>query len=440
MSTQEVSVILSGDALITRPFRASSDPGMRGLVELVRSADVRFTNLEMLINRYRGTPVVEAGGLHLSASPQVAEDLLWAGFNLFANANNHSLDFGTDGLLAHMAEMDRLGMAYAGVGDSLEHAARPAYIQTGAGRAALVSCASSFARGQRAGEMRPDFGGRPGLNSQRFETRYVLDSTRFDQLRDMAESLKFEEMRRHAIEIEFVKPLEDEENELLFTTDWRGGGMHFLRGDASEIRTTPHKRDLERNLNSIRHARRQADLVIASIHAHELNVKSEIPASFIIEWARACVDAGADVVTASGPHMMRGIEVYNGKPIFYSLGNLWFEFETVDTLPADSYEMWKLDPLTGTPADLYDTSLLGFHHDQRYWECALPVCAFADGELTGITLHPVTLGFGQPRSRRGTPTMASPEDAERILCYVAELSEAFGTDIATQGGVGRITP
>ena len=86
------------------------------------------------------------------------------------------------------------------------------------------------------------------------------------------------------------------------------------------------------------------------------------PAAFVIEWARACVDAGADIVTASGPHMMRGIEIYNGKPIFYSLGNLWFEFETVDLLPADSYEMWDLDSQALTPADLYDAALLGFHH------------------------------------------------------------------------------
>jgi poly-gamma-glutamate capsule biosynthesis protein CapA/YwtB (metallophosphatase superfamily) len=438
VSAGEMSVILSGDALITRPFRDSRDPGMMALIELIRSADVRFTNFEMLINQYGGTPAVEAGGLHLSASPQVAEDLLWAGFNLFATANNHSLDFGTDGLLLHIAEMQRLGMHYAGVGISLEDAAKPAYVQTGAGRAALISCASSFAKSQRAGEMRPDFGGRPGLNSQRFETRYMLDSDRFDQLRDIAEAIHFEEMRRHAIEIEFAKPLDDEDNQLNFSTDWLHGGMIFERGETPEIRTTPHQRDLERQITSIRHAKRQADLVIVSIHAHEMNVKTEIPAGFIIEWAHSCIDAGADIITASGPHMMRGIEIYNGKPIFYSLGNLWFEFETVDALPADSYEMWKLDPLTTTPADLYDTSLLGFHHDQRYWESTLPVCTFTGGELTSVTLHPVTLGWGQPRWRRGTPAMANAEDAARILGYVAELSSAFGTGIVTRGGVGSV--
>ncbi len=437
MSSQQMSVILSGDALITRPFRDSNDPALHQCIDLVRSTDVRFTNFEMLINEYRGTPAVEAGGLHLSASRRVAEDLLWAGFNLFANANNHSLDFGNDGLLLHMQAMEELGMHYAGVGMTLEHATRPTYVQTGAGRAAMISCASSFARSQRAGESRPDFGGRPGLNSQRFETRYVLDSERYNQLREMYEALPFDEMQRHLIEIEMYKALDDPENELIFSTDMRHG-MHFIRGEKPEIRTTAHKRDLERNLNAIRHARRQADLVISSIHAHEPDVQYDKPAAFIIEWARACVDAGADIVTASGPHMMRGIEIYNGKPIFYSLGNLWFEFETVDLLPADSYEMWQLDSQTPTPADLYDTSLMGFHHDARYWECTLPVCTFDNGTLTSLTLHPVTLGYGKPRWQRGTPGIASRDDAQRILGYVSELSREFGTEIITHGGIGDV--
>jgi poly-gamma-glutamate synthesis protein (capsule biosynthesis protein) len=412
---------------------------MLGLIELIRSADVRFANLEMLLNNYGGTPAVEAGGLHLTASPRVGEDLLWAGFNLFAAANNHSLDFGTDGLLLHMAEMQRLGMAYAGVGISLEDAAKPGYTQTGAGRAALISCASSFAASQRAGEMRTDFGGRPGLNSQRYETSFVVDTPRFEQLREIAGALGFEKMRQWAIGKGFAKPLDDEENELIFSPNSFEGGMKIVRGETPETRTTPHARDLERNLASIRHARRQADLVIASIHAHEGDIDVEKPAQFLVEWARACVDAGADIVTGSGPHMLRGIELYKGKPIFYSLGNLWFEFETVDALPADSYEMHKLDPLTLNPADLYDQCILnGFHNDARYWECALPICTFTDGNLTAIELHPVTLGHGRPRSRRGTPGLAASDDAQRILGYLAELSQPFGTEINVHNGVGEV--
>ena len=232
-----------------------------------------------------------------------------AGFNLFAAANNHSLDFGTDGLLLHMAEMQRLGMAFAGVGVSLEDAAKPGYTQTGAGRAALISCASSFAPSQRAGEMRTDFGGRPGLNSQRYDTAFIVDTPRFEQLREITGALGLEAMRQWAIAKGFAKPLDDEENELVFGADPESsGGFKVRRGDAPCVRTTAHARDLERNLASIRHARRQADLVIASIHAHEGDMQVEKPAQFLVEWAHACIDAGADIVTGSGPHMLRGIE------------------------------------------------------------------------------------------------------------------------------------
>jgi poly-gamma-glutamate synthesis protein (capsule biosynthesis protein) len=53
-------------------------------------------------------------------------------------------------------------------------------------------------------------------------------------------------------------------------------------------------------------------------------------------------------------------------------------------------------------------------------------------------LHCVSLGFGEPRSRRGTPQLASVEDAERITGYVAELSEPFGTRLEFIDGRGRI--
>ena len=38
-------------------------------------------------------------------------------------------------------------------------------------------------------------------------------------------------------------------------------------------------------------------------------------------WARAVIDAGADLVVGHGPHVLRGIEFYRGKAVVYSLGN-----------------------------------------------------------------------------------------------------------------------
>jgi hypothetical protein len=45
------------------------------------------------------------------------------------------------------------------------------------------------------------------------------------------------------------------------------------------------------------------------------------PRGSLRRWARAVLDAGADAVVGHGPHVLRGVEFYRGKPIFYSLGN-----------------------------------------------------------------------------------------------------------------------
>jgi hypothetical protein len=45
------------------------------------------------------------------------------------------------------------------------------------------------------------------------------------------------------------------------------------------------------------------------------------PRGDLRRWARAVIDAGADAVVGHGPHVLRGIELYHGKPIAYSLGN-----------------------------------------------------------------------------------------------------------------------
>ncbi len=45
------------------------------------------------------------------------------------------------------------------------------------------------------------------------------------------------------------------------------------------------------------------------------------PRGNLRRWARIVLDAGADAVVGHGPHVLRGVEFYQGKPIFYSLGN-----------------------------------------------------------------------------------------------------------------------
>ncbi len=65
-----------------------------------------------------------------------------------------------------------------------------------------------------------------------------------------------------------------------------------------------------------------ADLVIAS--AHWGVEKDTAPSSLQKELAHSMIDAGADLVIGHHPHVLQGIEKYNGGYILYSLGNFCF--------------------------------------------------------------------------------------------------------------------
>ncbi len=73
----------------------------------------------------------------------------------------------------------------------------------------------------------------------------------------------------------------------------------------------------------------KADFVIPIIHFGRENSHSLEDAQ--VSSARAYIDAGADVVVGHHAHVLQGVELYNGKPIIYNLGNFLFNEETVDT-------------------------------------------------------------------------------------------------------------
>ena len=88
--------------------------------------------------------------------------------------------------------------------------------------------------------------------------------------------------------------------------------------------------DTELFLQEIAEAKEQADFVIAFVHwgTEYSTVLEEVQLSTGKEY----LDAGADVVIGAHSHCLQGVEYYEGKPIFYSLGNYWFNGKTLDTM------------------------------------------------------------------------------------------------------------
>jgi poly-gamma-glutamate synthesis protein (capsule biosynthesis protein) len=409
------TISAAGDALITQRL-ASRDPGFRRLADVIRSADARFVNLEGTLHNFEGHPQATSGGTYVCGSPLIIDDLKALGFNLYSVANNHMTDWGEGGIFGTLATLDRAGVVYAGLGRHLAEARTPRYLETAAGRVALLALTSTFPPGALAGEQRPDCQGRPGINPLRFETTVAVDRATLDTLSGIDRRLHFGASREHSIRLGFLRP--DPEG---ITTVF---GQRFTVGDPPGIRTAPHAADLAGNLGWIRDARRQAEWVVMSVHAHEQQGGDyQQPAEFIPAFCRAAVDAGADVVVGHGPHILRGMEVYRGKPIFYSLGNFVFQNETLWRQPQDFYERLGL-PATATPADLFDArgARGGFAADPAYWESVVPVVRFDGERVAEIRLYPVTLGHGLPRWQRGNPGLAAADAGHPIIERVARLS------------------
>lgn len=431
---QRFVVTATGDSLITRRLPAYQDASFVGLVERIQQADVAFTNLEMVLSRYRGTPVVESGGMNLSADPRVAGDLQRLGFNLTAFANNHTLNYGIEGCLATLDALAELDFVCAGAGRTLAEARLPAFLETTAGRVGLVGCASTFAKGQQAGSQRDDSPGRPGLNPQRYETYYVVDAEHLEAIKRIAERTGAEKQRQFGYWMGFRQP---PEREGVFVFAER----NFIAGDTFGIRTEARKEDLEGNLRAVRQSVATSDLTLVSLHAHEQGAERWLPADFIIEFAHACIDAGADMVIGHGPHLLRGLELYQSKPIFYSVGNFIFEYEYLTRVPADDYESLHADPALRADEvfnQLSEGGTRSFPADHLYWETVLPLVTFEDRAVRSIELHPISLGHGQPWPARGTPRLAEPAVGQEILNWMAELSAPFGTAIRLEGGAGYI--
>ena len=72
----------------------------------------------------------------------------------------------------------------------------------------------------------------------------------------------------------------------------------------------------------IREARENADYVV--VYVHWGVEQNEYPEEYQKNWAHMYIDEGADIVLGCHPHVIQGMEIYNGKPIVYSLGNYWF--------------------------------------------------------------------------------------------------------------------
>ncbi len=109
------------------------------LLAVLREGDYRIFNLEVPLTDQE-TPI-EKCGPNLIASAKSAEGLKQLGIDFLTLANNHILDQGEQGLYATTAQLERNGIAYAGIGRTPEEAAEPYMVQLEGKRIGIYCCA-----------------------------------------------------------------------------------------------------------------------------------------------------------------------------------------------------------------------------------------------------------------------------------------------------------
>jgi hypothetical protein len=426
-----LSLVAVGDCIVTRKISGRREPEFLELMELLRGADCTWGNCENVIGDARRLwPMPKGGDPHAIGPAWGADELAWAGIRFVGTANNHIMDYGHEGLFATLENLQRAGIVQAGSGENLAAAAQPAYFDSPAGRVGQVNCCSTFPPYFPAGSDHPHALGRPGLNPVVLEQALQIPASQFELLKklnnEMYELRGWNEFGDLIAEMDAQLPKET----------WYFDETLIAAGDKVDLRSQARQADVDRITAAIKVARNNSRVVLATLHSHEARKKLEINDPFMQPFARACIDAGADAFISAGPHVIRGMEIYKGKPIFYCLGNFIFHYETTYPIPADARAALGLDPRGLDPSEYYKK--IPYPDQRRFWESIVPRIVFEGDKVASVEIFPITQGFGEPIHERGNPLLAKGERATAILENLAKLSQPFGTEIEIADGVGRV--
>lgn len=423
-------IVACGDALFSSTNLAQRlDPK---LIQLLKDSDGTFANAEFACPRATTPPAPRR--FITAVSPGAIDELMSIGINLLSFANNHTGDFGPQGVIDTIEAADSRGVLWSGIGRSLEEARAAKFRDTPNGRIGIVSTsttrASEFAASSPGRGIQP----RPGLNPLRWGRAYVLPDAEFREIQRIENLLGIGDSRKEVMSVEVAK---DPGPDRFGFGSFFEGSLQIERGETAHVRYFVNEKDQKAILANIRDARNRAECVIVSIHTHEgekENWYAPRAASFIEEFAHAAIEAGADAVFGHGAHMLRGIEFHREKPIFYSLNSLLMEFEAGEQrMTPEMYEAYGFTA-ENLPSDLHMSRIhdaegrkQGFYGAPRFSYGLVAICDFSEGSLQ-VRLQPLDLDLNRKLvSERGVPALASPDRARAIMEDMKSLSQWYGT-------------
>lgn len=409
----------AGDAIIQRRIQEGY-AGFSEITPFIKRGDARFFNLETTLNREGECFASQfSGGTYIRTNPEMLEDMKQFGFNMTSFNNNHAMDFSFEGLTKTLEHLDNGGWVHAGVGRNLDEAAAPRYLETPNGRVALIAVNTSFNPAMMAGTQGRRVPGRPGINGIRIEDKVIVSKEELEVVRSLAKKTNINASKEITRKEGYYPEVPEHQVEF--------GTLLFEAGETTEFCQTVNQVDMERVEKAIYEASFQADYTIISVHSHQLSGdKKETPSKFLCDFARACIDAGANAVVGHGPHLLRPIEIYKDCPIFYSLGDFILQLYSVEFAPEDFYNKYGLTTDATIHQLLKQRSkdfTVGLMEDRRMVQTVVPYWETKNGKITKLELLPLESPLKGNKSENGLPRLAT--DME-FIDHLAEMSAYSG--------------
>jgi poly-gamma-glutamate synthesis protein (capsule biosynthesis protein) len=373
----DVIVTAVGDMIFNERISHLKEPERRNLLRILQEADIGYGNLEFSLNE---RPDLQKPFYNFRAGRDFAWELAAIGINLVSMANNHALDFGAEGLKECLRTLDLSGIAHAGAGRTIAEAHQP---------------------GTRKAQ---------GAKKKFALLSYMRYWTARDRCADPAGPC-----------LATIDP-----GEILVAKE--DGTVETVEGPRADAVAAME--------DDILLAKRHNGVVMVSLHVHDVShsrvygIQDTTPKNEEIPFRRA-IEAGADVVLGSGPHVLRGIEIRDGRPILYSLSNFIYQYRTPKAIPTDlphqrDSEMERLP----------NVSVWDRRDSRQVMESVVARMTFNQEKLRRLELIPVTIDDEGPLY--GVPRLASTARAKEIIDLIQRLSTPYGTKIAWKGWYGEV--
>lgn len=417
-----------GDILVQKRMTHEYE-GFKQVRDYIMQGEARFFNLETTLN-YEGECFASqfSGGTYIRTTPEAYYDMLKFGFNMTSANNNHAFDFSFEGFSSTLDTLNESGICHSGIGNNLQSASAPAYLETENGRVALVSVNTSFNEAMMAGEQSKRVPGRPGINGLRVSCKLILPEEDFERVKIIGKKTLVNSAKEITRAEGYYPPLPDGVCEI--------GEQQFIKGDDYGILYEINKADLARLKASIEEAATLADYVIVSVHTHQIvGPKKDANPEFIEKLMHFIVDSGADAVVGHGPHLLRPIEVYKDKPIFYSLGDFVIELYDVPFAPEDFYGKYGMTSESSCIELLKkrsDNFTRGLMEQDVMLETVIPLWETEGKRLKSLKLMPIKVSKGEGKHTEGLP---KPATDTRFIERLAELSAPYGVKIELEDGI-----